>query len=309
MEKISHLLKKTIEIKMSLLLLKYINLETAATSEKVEDEFEWILPEKNNNNQLNLVETKYTFSKKEEIIVPIKKKKGPLKKYIISSILAVICGTGLGFSMLYLINNGSGKHSSPSTSTENMKENVTDTNPKVGEKQSVNNNSGIVNQIEIYVVQVGSFTAKQGSETTQTELKNKGFATSILKKDNTYYVLAGVRNTKSETSDLSNIIKNRSWGGKQINIELKGTNFDKWLGIINKLSTISLNVIAKDNFDSDELSNIENTVNRLEAKEKELKSLKEKLLSVILILKTSPEQNGGWKSQQILLDIIVSLAR
>lgn len=194
--------------------------ETAAAEERLEnDEFEWVLPEKNIpdvpefQTVQSIQETK-SQEKRPKINLPkyIQKKFSPNKTgLLISSILAVAIGLGFGLFILKLVIN-------PENSTT-----MTDAAPAVAPDSGKEQGTALTATmpgLSAAVIQGGVFSTEEAAESYSEQFTGKGLPTISLNVDEQQFLFIGITEDLSSAKTLAEDYKSQGIDvyAKEINI-------------------------------------------------------------------------------------------
>lgn len=198
---------------------KVTEQETAAAQEaQEEDEFEWILPEIEDDDELK----EYTIMTQSKAKKgkgykgsPLKgpRKKGVLPSIILTIFLAVLLGGSLGILMLKMVISDSANEPSTGPVTEE----------KPNEEQSQTGQASIeLPSITAFVIQGGAFSTPENAEVEEQIMAAKGVPTKVIEIDNQAYIYVGLadnlENAKSletqvESKGIDPFVKEVAFGG------------------------------------------------------------------------------------------------
>lgn len=292
-----------------------------------EDEFPWLLPDvgedevfmddpkvvtpvKEKKILSNQTVTPYLYSNKKKNNYRKKIVQLPLKRILMIFLLAVGVGLLFGYIALnFLSNKDMPAAGTPTTNETNDGTLAQETaeGDKGAEPTSAAGTKSTT-PLNLYAVQGGVFTAKESAEILASEIKNQGFASTILEKDGTYTVFAGLGKQKAETDELNELYKqgdfSEFWGGKQLSLTITASSSpEQWASSIQELSSFASQIANGHTVSNEDVSKIESIVNEINASNGE-KELVEKLLQSSEYIKN----NNGWKAQQLLLDVMSKLS-
>lgn len=124
----------------------------------------------------------------------------PFKKALMIGILAAVIGTGLGMGSLHMLTANNLEAETPSSSIVTAQQPTkTETTKPLPTAQSAN--------LDVFTVQAGVFSTEKAAKEGQEELKKKGYAASVVKKDETYLLFIGVGMNQSDAKSLSGTYK------------------------------------------------------------------------------------------------------
>ncbi|WP_226667201.1 hypothetical protein [Metabacillus litoralis] len=288
-----------------------------------EDDFPWLLPDegdadftddpkvvtpaKKKKSYSNSTVAPYLYSKKSDRKVP--HIAFPFKQIITIVLLAIGVGTGFGYIALnFLSNKDMPVTATPDEGSEVAIPGDTEEDPAGGGEPKDQNASAASNAtLQVYAVQGGIYTTKEGAETVVAQIKEKNLASTYLELDGKYTVLAGLGKAKSETDALNEMYKQKDfsefWGGKQLGLEIStSSSADQWVNIITELSPLASAAATGAGVSSENITKLESQIMAISHNDAE-KPVIEKLLQAIASLK---EQNG-WQAQQNLLEVVRDL--
>ncbi|MED4453333.1 SPOR domain-containing protein [Metabacillus fastidiosus] len=297
--------------------------EIASTNQdkEKEDEFNWLLPDEDDifKEDPKVVLDKNKSKKKKQPVIHSKitsfqqtsnrnHPTFPVKQFIMITILAIITGVSFSYIGLNLFSNEEmPEMANVPSSTEGIEEEKPPQNKKKEGLASDNEKKAPATtaELNIYAVQVGKFSSKQGAETAINDLKTKGFPAAIFEENGSFFVFAGLGKEKAETEKLSGFVKEAgidAWGGKSISPKLNiNKEPEKWTEVIESLTSITAKSINGENVNTAEIEKVETQISNFGSEEKEKKGYLEKAVS---LLKGSNSEENGWKAQQELLNII-----
>ncbi|TXC90097.1 SPOR domain-containing protein [Metabacillus litoralis] len=290
-----------------------------------EEEFPWLLPDEEDSDfkedpkvvtspkkkkvYSNSTVAPYLYSKKSNRKVP--HIAFPFKQIVTIVLLAIGVGTGFGYIALnFLSNKDMPVMANPSGGTDVVVPRETGEDPAGGEEATDTSTSASSNAtLQVYAVQGGSFTAKEGAETLAAQIKDKNLASTVLELDGKFTVIAGLGKAKTETDALNEIYKQKQfvkfWGGKQLGLEVStSSSADQWVNIITELSPLASAAATGSGVSSENITKLETQINAISPNDAE-KPLVDKLLQAVSSLK---EQNG-WQAQQNLLEVVQAIQK
>ncbi|MGG1677580.1 hypothetical protein ACIFOT_17725 [Neobacillus sp. NRS-1170] len=182
-------------------------IETAAAQESVDESFDWIIPESDEND---IEEFKFTNNSNpkttsHKILTSFttnsKKKNGrPLGSILISAFFAVLIGTTIGFFMLKLVISEQGNKGPVSQPI--VKETGTEKTATEG-----NASSATIDQLTTYVVQGGVFSSKEGTQEIAKDLEQKSVPSQTVELNGKFYLLLGLADSIETAKALGNQYK------------------------------------------------------------------------------------------------------
>ncbi len=294
-----------------------------ASAKKEEDDFPWLLPEEDP-----------VFEEDPKVVIPSKKKKilsnenvtpfqypakkktyqnvgFPMKQMTTIVLLAVGIGVGFGYIALnFLSNEDMPASATPADVVVTDETESPDTKESSDQKKNDQPASTATSSasLQLYAVQGGIFSSKEGADTVAGEIKDKGLASTVIETDGSFTVLAGLGKEKTETSAMNEQYKQQQfqdfWGGKQLALSIKTTKTpEQWVNAITTLSAMSAAVANNQTVNADQLVKIEEQLKAIETGNDDEKSLVYKLLAASASIKNKK----GWEAQQSILDVVKAL--
>ncbi|WP_170972258.1 SPOR domain-containing protein [Bacillus yapensis] len=292
--------------------------ETAAAQEaQEEDEFEWILPEIEDDElkEYTIVTQSKTKKGKGYKGSPLKgpRKKGVLPSIILTIFLAVLLGGSLGILMLKMVISDSANEPSAGPVTEDTP----------NEDQSQTGQASIdLPSITTYMVQAGVFSTPENAEAEAQSMATKGVPTKVIEIENNSYIYVGladnIENAKSigtqvQSKGIETFSKEVAFGGPSLSelqesdkniLELSPSLYQS---LLETITTASLsNSIPSDRLDS--LNGQLEKWNGLKAAENEqVKQIKAELDGASENIKSYGEKNDATlliNAQQHLLNFL-----
>lgn len=298
--------------------------ETAASEEHKEEQFDWILPERSNEIDLQDYKKVDEPNKKKSTAVAPKKSsfkfmtskskfnRGVFATIFFAVFLAVILGTSFGFTMLKLVFIEKPSDSETAIPTTVIPE----------EKQPSTKPTGAISlvlpTISTWVVQGGAYANSNSAKSVVDDLKDKGLSASIFEGDKSY-ILLGVADTKESAKVLSGKLADSNINepfSKEISVggnELKGINNQEKTFLegfaplfaemtkaasSEKLTDADLNSLKKASNNLNQLTKIEN---------KQIKSIKAHSQAAIKNIESitkKPDKKQSAELQQHLLTML-----
>ncbi|MFB6467984.1 hypothetical protein ACE38V_14445 [Cytobacillus sp. Hz8] len=186
--------------------------QLAAAEEKMEDHFDWILPEQA-DEELKEYKINYSTSPKKgkSSVYPKSTSKGRMPKWnpsiIISVAFAIILGTSFGFFMLKLLTNDHPKNQPTILENGNLENNETNT------QASSNGNKAIpLPTLTTNIIQAGVFSSKESAEQQQEIIMAAGFPSEIVTFDGNFFLFVGTADTLENAKSLSSEFKDKDIG-------------------------------------------------------------------------------------------------
>jgi len=290
-----------------------------ASAKKEEDDFPWLLPEDDP-----------VFEEDPKVVIPSKKKLlsnqnvtpfqyspkkkttrnlgFPMKQMTTIVLLAVGLGVGFGYIALnFLSNDDMPAATTPTDVIVTDDSEATNPSDQKDDDQPTSTATSTAS-LQLYAVQGGIFSSKEGAETVAAEIKEKGLASSVIETDGSFTVLAGLGKEKTETSTMNEQYKQQQfpdfWGGKQLSLSISTTKTpEDWVSTITTLAALSAAVTNNQSVNADELTKIEQQLKAIETGNDSEKDLIEKLSQAAANIK----ENKGWEAQQSILDVVQTL--
>lgn len=293
--------------------------ETAAAQEaQEEDEFEWILPEIEDDDELKeytIVTQSKTKKGKGYKGSPLKgpRKKGVLPSIILTIFLAVLLGGSLGILMLKMVISDSANEPSAGPVTEETP----------NEEPSQTGQASIeLPSITAFVIQGGAFKTPESADSEAQTMATKGVPTKVIEIENNSYIYVGladnIENAKSigtqvQSKGIETFSKEVAFGGASLSelqesdkniLELSPSLYQS---LLETITTASLsNSIPSDRLDS--LNGQLEKWNGLKAAENEqVKQIKAELDGASENIKSYGEKNDASfliNAQQHLLNFL-----
>ncbi|NMD70545.1 SPOR domain-containing protein [Bacillus sp. DNRA2] len=300
--------------------------ETAASEEHKEEQFDWILPERSNEIDLQDYKKVDEPNKKKSTAVAPKKSsfkimtskskfnRGVFATIFFAVFLAVILGTSFGFTMLKLVFIEKASDSETAIPTTVIPE----------EKEPSTKPTGAISlvlpTISTWVVQEGAYANSNSAKSVVDDLKDKGLSATIFEGDKSF-ILLGVADTKESAKVLSGKLadsninepfsKEISTGGN----ELKGINDQEKAfleGFAPLFAEMTKATSAEKLADSDlkslkKASNNLNQLNKIENKQiKSIKAHSQAAIKNIESITKKPDKKQSIELQQHLLSILAT---
>jgi stage II sporulation protein B len=291
-----------------------------ASAKKEEEDFPWLLPDE--DDTIFEDDPKVVTPKKKKILsnstvtpfVYSKKTKSksnvvafPLKQMFTVILMAICLGVGFGYIALNFLSNKDMPDASVPTVVTNDTPDPDTPSTEGGNKEEPAASTSTAT-LQLYAVQGGIFSTKEGADTVSSNIKNKGLASTVIEADGSFTVLAGIGKEKAETEALNNLYKQNSfndfWGGKQLSLSIATTKTpDQWVSSIVTLSSLASQATNGQSVNQDEVSAVESQLKEIETTNETEKSLLNKLSEAAANVKG----NKGWEAQQAILEVVASL--
>ena len=235
-----------------------------------EDEFPWLLPDvgedevfmddpkvvtpvKEKKILSNQTVTPYLYPNKNKSNFRKKIVQMPLKRILMIFLMAVGLGLLFGYVALnFLSNEDMPAAGTPTNNGTNDGIPAPESSDKgdesdKGAEQAPTTGTTSTATLNLYAVQGGIYSAKESAETIASEIKNQGFASTVIEKDGTYTVFAGLGKEKAETDELNELYKQGNfsdfWGGKQLSLTIAtSSSSEQWASSIEELSSLASQV-------------------------------------------------------------------
>ena len=179
--------------------------EMAAANDWKEDEqsFPWVLPDDD------------SIKDDPKVVVPKKKTAVKMKQYVYSIMFAVILGFSFGVLALQLIQNDLPATEEPEDSLQSTSgTNSAHDNEETADGKKVH--------FQLFMIQAGKFTKREGAETTVQQLQDKGVPASFIQQKDGYYVFVGTAADKETATALKKMLT-----AKQIEAFVKEMKWEK----------------------------------------------------------------------------------
>lgn len=293
--------------------------ETAAAQEaQEEDEFEWILPEIEDEDELKEYTIMTQSKKKKGKGYKGSSLKGPRKKGVLPSIiltifLAVLLGGSLGVLMLKMVISDSANE--PSTGP------ITEETPSK-ETNETGQASLELPSITAYVIQAGVFSTPENADGEAQSMATKGVPTKVIGIDNNSYIYVGladnIENAKSlgtqiQGKGVETFAKEVAFGGATLS-ELQDSEkniLEQAPSLFQSLSEIITTASLSNSLPSERLDSLNGELekwNGIKAAENEqVKQIKAELDGAAENIKSYGEKNDATlliNAQQHLLNFI-----
>lgn len=318
------------------------NEEVAAAHEEEEDDFTWVLPDESLKSQ--------TSKEKDIPVIPIEdlrhpKTKGPskvpfkpnkpkkpkitagfqlftLKQLVVSIALAIILGTGFGFMILKVVDDGNAGPnetevpSQPSTSNGET--------PATGNEEETPANSQAAIDLETFsagIIQGGKFSTAESANTTVSDIKAKGFAATSVEMDGAFFVIAGIGNEQGSVGGIKNEYQESFPDFFAKTFEVPGGSYSNAgqgdseaikvsLPVYKELVALSSEAFSTGALDKGQLENLSTQINAVKEKNtdklhddlKKFHSEIETAFTQIKAFANNSDQKSLWQSQQSLLN-------
>ncbi|MBP1947677.1 SPOR domain-containing protein [Virgibacillus litoralis] len=230
------------------------------------------------------------------------------KPIILASISAIIIGSVLGFFMLNMfvdIDKGLSQqnYTIPATVDD---EDEDETNKETDDQETASDEVISAAQFQsknAFVLQAGKFEGEANANEMKDKFNQAGFSAMIWLKENYYYVLAGIANSKDKANQLANELNEdklevfvKNWGTESSEIKLSDDEIS-WLKAYNKQWAESLISVNKsENLSEDGWANIVNTIPKNSTNIGGFTSFLKKEISKLV-------QANKWQEQRMLLNL------
>ena len=270
--------------------------ELAASHEKMdrEEEFPWVLPDD------------------PKVVIPMKKDKkkitkvkqnpsttviGLYKKIIFIVSLAIVIGISFGMFAIHLLSKDTS--SVPAQVVLQDETNIVD---EKNSNETTNSNSQAPSySLNLYVIQTGKFTNKNGADLTVSNIRERGFPAEIFEAKGSYYVFIGVTHNQSDAKRLRDIFEEEQIEtyDKPINFKLSSKTPEDTKKIVEDLVEISsMSIMTSGSINKQNLNNL---------KKQNLENIHSSLQSAIELLgNSSLTKEQIWDVQQSILQFLSS---
>jgi stage II sporulation protein B len=299
--------------------------EVAAAKEK--EEFEWVLPEENNEASTKIVpiEDLRKPSKNKSTVksFSLHKKQFPIKKLFLAIMLAVIVGTGFGVVLLQLITNPTPASEEGPSSMFGEEDPASlplnqDSKKKLTNNQAEGQKTLSIPSLTVTLVQGGTFKNEENRNAFAENIRTSGFASTILDES----VFIGVATDEEAAKSIGGVYEKsgQPFHVKQVTIEGKTISMDgdidsKYVeqthALFLKLVALSSQTLSGETTSANDWEETKNLYKKVKAKdvknesyEKFIESLKESY-AALQSNHNKQDEKLIWKSQQALLDAFV----
>ncbi|KKI92302.1 hypothetical protein WQ54_09925 [Bacillus sp. SA1-12] len=297
---------------------------TAKQPIEKEDDFPWLLPEEDDSVFMDdpkvVTPSKKKIPFSNQTITPYqyanKKNRNringtfPFKKIVTIILLAIGLGFMFGLIGLNFLSNEDmpTMGSSDDVTTEGGSTAGEPSNQENSDDKDTAGNEAAASTatLNLYAVQGGIFSAKAGAETVASQIKEKGFAATVIETNGSYTVFAGFGKERTETGSLSETYQKQNWadiefwGGKELSLTIStGNSAEQWASVIQELSSLAAAAAIGNTPGQEAVTKIETSINGIKANGEEEKSLIENLKKA----GESIKNNNGWEAQQSVLDV------
>ncbi|WP_078545330.1 SPOR domain-containing protein [Litchfieldia alkalitelluris] len=312
----------------------------AAKEEEDNDEFSWVLPDEDSesSNSSNVVQIEDVRNKSKKPNPYFKSKsslpKGKrlhgnnnsyLKTLLVSILLAVVVGLGLGTMILNFISDTESASSNPETPSTPIVATPAGEDDQ-GKGTETKTGSLDLAPIQAAVVQEGKYGNKDSASGLAKDMRALGIPSASVEMDGFYYVFVGIGSSKASVDELDKIFEDKA--GKESfhkDIEISGGSFSNVTEqdaiyikgsqtLFSQLLSISSNSFASSSISDDEWSKVTATFTDLEKQDTSklsegLQSFSSSIIEAYNQLKTykdSKNEESLLKSQQELLNAFLN---
>lgn len=258
--------------------------------------------EDSNSNELPTLVRRHTDDSENESYASRKPKFSRIKPILLASISAIIIGSVLGFFMLNMFVD----IESSLTHQENTVPAVID---DTEDEEDNNTTSEIVaspttiDAVNAFVLQAGKFANEVNANEMAGKFNQEGFTAMLWKKDDFYYVLAGIANSKKQANQLANKFNEyqlevyvKEWSTESSEIKLF-KNENKWYQAYQEQWTDSLVSVSKqERMSKDTWEELVNTI------PEETKNITE-LTDFLKTEYANLDQANIWQQQKLMLSL------
>ncbi|WP_214481475.1 hypothetical protein [Bacillus sp. SM2101] len=191
--------------------------QVATTKDQGEEEFLWVLPDKQQNNIehkdiVSIEDLRHkgnSDTSRRKLRFPKINHKFPYssKNFLMSILLAIVIGIGLGLLMLQLISDEQPKQALE----ENMPlEDSVDLSDATNSNQASSTTQiDIFEPLVVQVVQGGAFSQESSGQEYQQQLSSNGIPSILIKSAGNYSLFIGLSNTQASIDSLSQLFTDR----------------------------------------------------------------------------------------------------
>jgi stage II sporulation protein B len=225
-------------------------LEIAASQEAVDESFDWILPEKDDEIEEYII-AKPQPVKKKSSVPSLKKhlhnqKTAPFKSVFLSVLMAIIIGTSFGFVVLKLvISDGAITGEAP---VANPQETTPDNNSNPATNTSTE--SLALTAIDTFIIQGGVFSSVDSAKLEQQKVQELGVPAQVIETNGQALLVLGVADSIANAKAIGTGIKEKgidmfakpyTFSGKELKelTPTESTLLKSAPGLYNSLVTLS----------------------------------------------------------------------
>jgi stage II sporulation protein B len=183
--------------------------EVAAAQEAVDESFDWILPEENDDDIDEYIIAKQPIEKKKKSnlslfkkSLPKKQDNGSIKSVFFSILLAVVIGTSFGFLVLKLViteNVDGQKVAMPSTEVTSPTDSNKPATAATGSLQ--------IQPIETYIIQGGVFSTIESAKIEEQRVKQLGVPAQIIENNGQAFLFLGLADSLDKAKSMGAVMK------------------------------------------------------------------------------------------------------
>lgn len=183
-------------------------LEIAASQEAIEESFDWILPEKDDEIDEYIIAKPQQVMKKSSV-PSLKKhlhnqKSTPIKSVFLSILMAIVIGTSFGFVVLKLvISDGTVTEEAPVTT--NPQE--TPTNNESNTPSNASTESIALTPIDTFIIQGGVFSTVESGKIEQQKVLEKGVPAQVIENNGQAILVLGVADSIANAKAIGAVLK------------------------------------------------------------------------------------------------------
>lgn len=296
--------------------------ETAAAQEvEEEDEFDWILPEID-DDEIDLQEYKIVNKKKpgkgksyKSLKAPSKKmkNKGILPSILLTVFLAVILGTSLGILMLKMVISDSA-----------METGVTPTEvvPTAEDPKSTTGSASVeTTPITGYVIQGGAFSNVEAAGVEATGMTDKGVPAKVIELDGKAFLFVGIADTLPNAKSIGEQLKGKGIETFAKEVQFGGSNvtelsdneklfLEAFPSLYNTLSELAAIAQLNNSITSEQLTSINSQLEKFNGKgieQEKVEELRDEMVGGVAELKSFSENKDSSslvKVQQHILNLV-----
>ncbi|MBD8068845.1 SPOR domain-containing protein [Bacillus sp. PS06] len=314
--------------------------EMAAAKEEENDEFSWVLPNEDDQSRneappkiVQIEDVRNKYKKENPYFSMSKQKKSSfnriqtsfIKTFLVSVVLAVIVGLGLGALILNLMSAGESEQAVGTPSPTQPVTGGAATGSKGEEKENQPSAGAAelkLEPINVAYVQEGVYKNKEAVDQLVESIKQSGFAATTIEMDGSHSVIVGIGTDKEMIKEIGNLYADREnkepfhksfevAGGSFTKVNENDANYIKDAqAFFTQLLSLSSNSFSSKSISDEQWSSISTLQENIKGKVNEemsdgMKSFSTALTNAynhLATYKESTDQATLLKSQQELLN-------